>query len=160
MRAIPTARWRSEMLTIFLDTLAHFRGQVLGWGLATFLMSVLTVIRWNIFQDNQEPMRQLLAGEVGDLMGMFGDVTRLTTPGGFLSLALFSFLPLVLGAFAVLAGSGLVVADEESGTLDLVLAHPVSRTALYLGRLLALVAATLIILAIAWVGLIIPMSGT
>ena len=121
------------MRTIFLDRLAHFRGQVLGWGLATFLMSVLTVIRYNIFQDNQEPIRQLLAGEVGDLIRMFGDVTRLTTPGGFLSLALFSFLPLVLGAFAVLAGSGLVVADEESGTLDLVLAHPVSRTALYLG---------------------------
>ena len=106
------------MRTIFLDTLAHFRGQVLGWGLATFLMGVLTVIRYNIFQDNQEPIRQLLAGEVGDLIRMFGDVTRVTTPGGFLSLALFSFLPLVLGAFAVRAGSGLVDdAGKDDGLL-------------------------------------------
>ena len=146
------------MRTIFLDTLVHFRGQVLGWGLATFLMGVLTVIRYNIFQDNQEPIRQLLAGEVGDLIRMFGDVTRLSTPAGFLSLALFSFLPLVLGAFAVLAGSGLVVADEESGTLDLVLAHPVSRTALYLGRLLAFVVATLAILALSWLGFLVAMA--
>src|SRR5262249_60875262 len=130
MKAIPTAPGRSEMRTIFLDTLAHFRGQVLGWGLATFLMGVLTVIRYNIFQDNQEPIRQLLAGEVGDLIGMFGDVTRLTTPGGFLLLALVSFLPLVLAAFAVLSDSGLVVAAEESGMHDLVLAHPVRHTGL------------------------------
>ena len=64
------------MRTIFLYTLARFRGQVLGWGLATFLMGVLAVIRYNIFQDNQELIRQLLAGAVGDLIRMFGDVTQ------------------------------------------------------------------------------------
>ena len=109
-------------------------------------------------QDNQELIRQLLAGSVGDFIRMFGDVDRLTTPGGFLSLAFFSYLPLVLGVFAVLAGSGLVVADEENGTLDLVLAHPVSRTALFLGRLLAFVVATLAILALSWLGFIVAMA--
>ena len=140
------------MATIFLSTLARFRGQVLGWGLALFLMSVVTVWRYKIVQDNQELIRHLLQGSVGTFISMFGDVARLTTPGGFLSLALFSFMPLVLGVFAVLAGSGLVVADEESGTLDLVLAHPISRTALYLGRLLAFAVATLAILALSWLG--------
>jgi ABC-2 type transport system permease protein len=38
------------------------------------------------------------------------------------------------------------------------MAHPVSRTALFMGRLLAFVAATVAILAIAWLGLIVPMS--
>ena len=33
------------MVTIFLYTLARFRGQILGWGLALFLMGVLTVVR-------------------------------------------------------------------------------------------------------------------
>jgi ABC-2 type transport system permease protein len=144
-------------MTIFLHTLARFRGQVLGWGLATFLMGVLTVVRYNIFQANQEPIQQLLAGSVGDIIRMFGDVARLTTPAGFLSLAFFSFMPLVLGAFAVLAGSGLVVADEENGTLDLVLAHPVSRTALFVGRLLAFAVATLAILALSWLGFLVAM---
>ena len=71
---------------------------------------------------------------------------------------MFSYLPLVLGVFAVLAGSGLVVADEESGTLDLVLAHPVSRTALFLGRLLAFAVATLAILALSWLGFLVAMA--
>jgi ABC-2 type transport system permease protein len=54
----------------------------------------------------------------------------------------------------------LLVADEENGTLDLVLAHPVSRTALFLGRLLAFVTSTLAILALSWLGffLAIPWS--
>src|SRR5258708_21956528 len=90
-------------------------------------------------------------------MRMVGDMDRLPPPGGFLSLAFFSYLPLVFGVFAVLAGSGLLVADEENGTLDLVLAHPVSRTALFLGRLLAFGAATLSILVLSWLGFLVAM---
>src|SRR5207248_8557932 len=84
---------------------------------------------------------EILKGSAGRFIGMFGDPTKLMSPEGFLSLAFFSYLPLIMGVFAVLAGSGLLAADEENGTLDLILAHPVSRTALFLGRLLAFVAA-------------------
>jgi ABC-2 type transport system permease protein len=66
-------------------------------------------------------------------------------------------MPLVLGIFAVLAGSGLVVSDEENGTLDLILAHPVSRTMLFFGRSLAFLAETFLIFAIVWLGFIITM---
>jgi ABC-2 type transport system permease protein len=143
--------------TVFVYTLARFRGQVLGWGLALFLMGALAVVRYNLMRDNQELIRQLIAGSAGNFIRMFGDVDRLTTPGGFLSLAFFSYMPLVLGVFAALAGSGLLVADEENGTLDLVLAHPVSRSALFLGRLLAFGAATLTILILSWMGFLVAM---
>jgi ABC-2 type transport system permease protein len=146
------------MATIFLSTLARLRGQVLGWGLALFLMSNLTVVRYGIVQENQAPIRQLLEGSLGTFASMFGDVARLMTPEGFLSLAFFAYMPLIVGVFAVLVGSGLIVADEENGTLDLVLAHPVSRTALFLGRVLAFGAATVAILALSWLGFIVAMA--
>jgi ABC-2 type transport system permease protein len=145
------------VITIFVYTLARLRGQILGWGLALLLMGALAVVRYNLMRENQELIRQLIAGSVGQFIRMFGDIDRLTTPGGFLSLAFFSYLPLVLGVFAVLAGSGLLVADEENGTLDLVLAHPVSRTSLFLGRLLAFGAAILAILALSWLGFVVAM---
>jgi ABC-2 type transport system permease protein len=63
----------------------------------------------------------------------------------------------VLGIFAVLAGSGLVVSGEESGTLDLILAYPVSRTALFFGRALAFIVETVLIFAVVWLGFIIAM---
>jgi ABC-2 type transport system permease protein len=143
--------------TIFFDTLAQFRGQILGWGLALSLMGALAVVRYDLMRENQELVRQLIAGSAGGFIRMFGDVDKLTTPGGFLSLAFFAYMPLVVGVFAVLAGSGLIVADEENGTLDLLLAHPVSRTSLFLGRLLAFVAATAAILALSWLGFIAAM---
>jgi ABC-2 type transport system permease protein len=145
------------VITIFLYTLARFRGQILGWGLALLLMGALAVVRYNLMRENQELIRQLIAGSMGQFIRLFGDIDRLTTPGGFLSLAFFSYLPLVFGVFAVLAGSGLLVADEENGSLDLVLAHPVSRTALFLGRLLAFGAAVLAILALSWLGFVVAM---
>ncbi|MBI1916688.1 MAG: ABC transporter permease subunit [Planctomycetes bacterium] len=145
------------MRTIFRYTLTRFWGQVLGWGLALFLLGAISVARYDIMRDNQEPIKEILKGSAGRFIGMFGDPTKLMSPEGFLSLAFFSYLPLILGVFAVLAGSGLLAADEENGILDLILAHPVSRTALFLGRLLAFVAATMAILALSWLGFIVAM---
>lgn len=146
------------MATIFHYAMARLRGQIFGWGVALFFMGALAVVRYDLMQGNRELIRQLMKGSVGQFVRMFGDIDRLTTPAGFLSLAFFSYMPLVLGVFAVLNGSGLIVADEESGTLDLVLAHPVSRTAFFVGRLLAFVAATLVILALSWLGFVVAKS--
>ena len=55
-------------------------------------------------------------------------------------------------------GSGLLVSDEENGTLDLILAYPVSRTALFAGRVLAFIVTSVAILGLAWLGLALPMS--
>jgi ABC-2 type transport system permease protein len=144
--------------TIFGYTLGRFRGQVLGWGLALFILGLLSAARYDVMQENQKTIQELVKGSAGKFLRMFGEPSQLTTPEGFLSLAFFSYLPLVLGVFAVLAGSGLLAADEEGGTLDLVLAHPVSRTSLFLGRLLAFAAATLAILALSWLGFVVAMS--
>jgi ABC-2 type transport system permease protein len=146
------------MTTIFRAALRRLRGQIIGWGLALCLLSVLTAARYEIVRENQEQMRQLLKGSAGKVAAMFGDTSKLTTPEGFLSLSLFSYLPLVLGVFAVLAGSGLLAADEEAGTLDLILAHPVRRTSLFAGRLLAFVAALVAVLALSWLGFIVAMT--
>jgi ABC-2 type transport system permease protein len=67
-------------------------------------------------------------------------------------------LPLLLGVFAVIVGSGLIAGDEENGTLDLILAHPVRRFDLLTGRWLAFCVALLGILIIAWLGLILAGS--
>jgi ABC-2 type transport system permease protein len=144
--------------TIFGYALGRFRGQILGWGLILFLLGLMATARYDVMRENQAMVRQMMQGSMGQLIRMFGDPARLMTPGGFLSMSFFSYMPLVVGVFAVLAGSGLLAADEESGTLDLLLAHPVSRTALFLGRLLAFVVATAAILALSWLGFIVAMS--
>jgi ABC-2 type transport system permease protein len=147
------------MMAVFRYTLRRFRGQILGWGIALALLGVLLVSMYDSFAVQQEQFEDLLELYPPELTAFFGDMSSMfATPEGFVSVEFFSFMPLVLGIFAVLMGSGLLVSDEENGTLDLILAHPVSRTTLFLGRLLAFVAATVTILAITWLGLIVPMS--
>ena len=145
------------MSTVFRYTLARFRGQILGWGTALFLLGLMMVSFYDTIAEQREQFEQLLQYYPREMMAFFGDITSFTTPEGYLSAEYFSILPLILGIFAVLIGSGLLASDEERGTLDLVMAYPVSRTALFMGRLLAFVVATVAIFAIAWLGIVISM---
>jgi ABC-2 type transport system permease protein len=134
-------------------------GQVLGWGIALALISAGIASFYATIARQQESLQQLINSYPPELLAFFGDATAVFTPAGFLGVELFSLMPLILGIFAILSGSGLLAADEENGTLDLFLAHPISRAQLYAGRLAAFVTAIVAILAIIWVGLILGARG-
>ncbi len=146
------------MTTIFRYTLRRFRGQILGWGIALALLGVLLISMYDSFAGEQELFAELLEMYPPEISAFMGDLSAMATPEGWVSLEFFSYMPLILGIFAVLMGSGLLVSHEESGTLDLIMAHPVSRTALFMGRLLAFVTATVAILVITWLGLVVSMT--
>ncbi len=143
------------MITIFIHSLSRSRGTILGWGLSLALLGGYLMNFYDTFAGQQEQLQQLLAQYPPELMAAFGGMSEIFTPHGYVNVEFFSYMPLILGIFAVLTGSGLLAGDEESGTLDLVLAHPVSRTAIYLGRLAAFVVSTLAILFIAWLGFVV-----
>ena len=145
------------MFPIFRHALSRSRGQILGWGISLALLGVYVVAFYNTISSQKEQFEQLLKAYPPELMAFFGDMSAMFTPSGYLTVYFFSYMPLVLGIFAVLAGSGLVVSGEESGTLDLILAYPVSRTALFFGRALAFIVETVLIFAVVWLGFIIAM---
>ena len=146
------------MLTVFRYALRRFRGQILGWGIGLALLAMLLISVFDSFAAQQEQLEALIEAYPPEFTAFFGDLSGFATPEGFVSIEFFSYMPLILGIFAVLVGSGLLVSDEEQGTLDLILAHPVSRTALFAGRLLAFVVATAAILAITWLGFGVALS--
>ena len=148
------------MLTLFRQAFRRYRGSIVGWGLSLGLLGMYVISFYETFAAQQDSLEQLLASYPPEMLAFFGDFTQMFTPEGFLSVEFFSFMPLILGIFAVLAGSGLVAADEENGTLDLLLAHPISRPTLVAGRWLAFVAATTAILGLAWLGLVVGLQST
>ena len=75
------------------------------------------------------------------------------TPQGFIALRYFAFLPVILGIYGSVSGSGLLAADEERGILDFVLAHPVSRGQLFWGRVVAFTVSLSCIIGFGWLGL-------
>jgi ABC-2 type transport system permease protein len=150
-----------QMLTTWRYTLSSFRGQIIGWGLGVAALGLILVPFYDVFMDQQQDFLQMIESYPPEFLAFFGgDATAIATPEGYLGMYGFSLLPIILGIFAVIAGSGLLASDEESGRLDLIVAHPVSRAALFWGRLLAFMAASLGILAVGWLGFSILLGGS
>ncbi len=149
------------MFAEFKHTLRRLRGQMIGWSIGLVLYGVLMV---KLFDSiiGIEGFEQLIASYPEELMAFFGgsDMLALTTPKGYLDVYYFGYMPVIIGIFAVSVGAGLLVGDEEKGILDLVMAHPVSRTALFWGRLLGFAVATIVILLLSWLSWVLPAGST
>jgi ABC-2 type transport system permease protein len=146
------------MFTEYRYNLSRLRGQIIGWGIGLFLLGLLLVPFFDSFAQDQQALEQMLEIYPEEFTAFFGDFTAFATPEGFLDIEFFSYMPLILGIFSVLAGSGLIAGDEESGRLDLIMSHPIRRFTLLGARIGALVTATLAICVIAWLGIVIPME--
>jgi ABC-2 type transport system permease protein len=147
------------MGAVFRYTLIRFRGRILAWGIALAALGLFIIPFYDVYLEQEESMLQLMESYPPEVMAFFGGMADILSPAGFLDGQLAT-LPLILGIFAVLAGSALLARDEESGRLDLILAHPVSRLSLFGGRLAAFIAATLGILTLCWLGFSIPLGGS
>jgi ABC-2 type transport system permease protein len=142
-----------RLWTTFRYTFTSLRGQILGWGLGLGLFGLMIVPMYETFAGQQEQFQQMIASYPPEFLAFFGaTVDSMLTPTGFLGMYAFSMLPVIIGIFAVLAGSGLIVSDEERGRLDLIMAHPAGRSAFFFGRFLGLLAACLAIMLLAWLG--------
>ena len=151
------------MRTVFTYTLRRYRGQIIGWGMAMFLYGAINIPFYDFLVKDISAFDQLVKLIPPEAWAFFGafDVRSYASPIGYLGLQYFDVMAvLILGTFVALVGSGLLASDEESGRLDLILAHPVSRASLFWGRAMGFAAATIIILFLSWLGLVLPMSFT
>ena len=138
--------------------LRNAQGQILGWGIGLALLGLLIVPMYESFAAQGEVFEDMMELFPAEIMVFFGDLGNMATPEGWLSIEFFSYMPLILGIFAIQSGTGLLAKDEEGGTLDLVIAHPVSRMSLYIGSYLAFLFSLAAVLLIAWLGIILPVG--
>lgn len=148
------------MKTIFLYTFGRMRGQILSWGLGLAVLAGWLTSFYDTLADQADQLLQMINAYPKEVMVFFGDMNQIFTPAGYLQVEFFSYMPLIVGIFAILAGSGLLAAEEESGALDLILAQPVSRRCLFGGKLLALILAITAILVLLWLGFILVIPNT
>jgi len=151
------------MWTEFMYSLKKMFGSVMGWGLGFALLGLYLVPFYKSFAKPEQMniLNQLLNAMPKELMVFFGDTGSMSTPLGFLSIEYYSYIPVILGIFAISAGSGLLSRDEEKGILDITLSLPIQRWQFFLARFIAFVVALGMILVLSWLGLAIPsISGS
>ena len=147
------------MLAELKHTLRRKRGQIIGWAIGLALYGLLMASMFDSIV-GIEGFADLMAAYPEDLAAFFGGLTAITTPKGYLDIYYFEYMPVIIGIFAVSVGAGLLVSDEEKGILDLIMSHPVGRTALFWGRVLGFLVATLLILFVSWLSWVLPAQGT
>lgn len=142
------------MIAEYAATLAKLRGRLLAWGLGLGIYSFWMIALYqNVAQIDIEVYLEAFPEE---MLAFFQGITELATPQGYLDTYYFNYMPIIVGILAVGVGASMLVRDEEEGILDLVLAHPISRHALFWGRYLSLVTGVAVALLLGWLGWILP----
>lgn len=130
------------------------RVTAIGGGLLSFSLALMYVLMFPWVQDAFEGI------ELPAIYESFGGgAGSITEPAGFLATEYFSFVPLVIIIFAVVAGTAATAGEESAGTLDLLLAQPVTRRRVVMEKAAGLTAAVSVAMVAgapgAWIGQLI-----
>jgi len=134
---------------VSLATLRGLRWHITWYGVGLALYAAFMVWLFPVFED---ALGAVAAEYPPEIMAFFGATGDLTNPRVFMQVEYFSFAPIILVIYGVVCGTGLLAGDEGRGTLEPLLAQPISRTAVYLSRVAALLGGLLLILAVNAIG--------
>ena len=145
----------SNIITIASYSLKRSFSIILGWGIPLMLLGIITIPFYDLVAENEKQLRPVLDTLKPLLKSFVGgdEAAQVFTPEGFIALRYFAFLPVVMGIFGSVYGSGLLAADEERGILDFLMAHPISRSQIFWGRLLSFLLSLILIIGFGWFGL-------
>lgn len=141
---------------MFRRWLWESRWSALGYGLGAAAYVLIIIAFYPSIRDNTAQLEELLSIYPEAMKKAFG-IDDFGTLAGFLGAeALNVIWPLIVGVFAIMAGSAVVAQEVDSGTVDLWLSVPERRSRLLLGKVAALVVVALVIvvitLAAIWLG--------
>lgn len=129
----------ASLHSVFGRTLHEHRRSLAGWSAGLFFFAVLMAALYPTIRDNPQ-IAGLRESYPKALRSLFA-ITDLTTGTGFIRAEVFSLVgPLLLIILAVLWGGDLIAGEEDRGTIDILLANPVSRTRVLLEKWAALMA--------------------
>ena len=140
-------------MSVFTHSLRSQRRALIAWFVGLAATGALIVASFGQMAANLAEYTQLLESYPEEILAFLGiEAADMTTAAGFLRAELSSWIPAVVMVFAVLAGSKATAAEEESGTLDLLLAAPVSRTMVMLQKGAALAVSVAVVVGGLWAG--------
>lgn len=148
------------MFAIFQRKLFKNWLMILGWGIGLALLGYLLFDMYETFFIEDVAIAQIMDAFPEQAMAFFGGDVDLSTPEGFLHIEFFSYMPVILGFLVISSAASLITKQEEEGTLEIVVAQPISRSAVFWSRLLALLMSVILLLVVAWGGFAMGLART
>ena len=133
------------MLNLFKHELFSRRMMILIWGIGLTLWGSLYIY---IFPEIKDQMGMFAEMEIMKAFGM-DDVS---TMEGWVASIVIQVMPIVLGVYTIILATGTLAGEEESGTLELVVAMPLKRWQVVTMKTLALLLVLFLIMVIFSIG--------
>ena len=147
------------MFTEIKNTLRKNRGSIIGWGIGLFAYAFFLADFYSEAIAMADEFEAMLASYPEEMLAFFPNIMDAVSPVGYIDTYFFSIMGVLAGVFAISICTNLFIGEEEKGILDLILAHPIHRNQLFLGRLIGFLLAAVVVLAFSWIGWIIPAQG-
>lgn len=126
------------MRPIIRWTLWQRRWSTMWWSIGVLGFILLNMVFYPTFKNQAEELTKSFASIPKAALQLFGGSSDFFSPVGFLnSQIFFLMLPLLLTILAVSLGSSLIAREEQDGTLETLLARPLSRGRVMAGRVIA-----------------------
>jgi ABC-2 type transport system permease protein len=140
---------------VFLKTLRDRRRSLIGWTIGLIAYSIFILAFFPTIRDSAGDFEDILESIPPALRAISGrDVVDIASPVGYLNTQVFNLMaPLLLLVFAIGFGARTVAGEEQEGTLELVLAAPIPRWRLVTEKFAAMLAGTVVLGVVLWVGL-------
>jgi ABC-2 type transport system permease protein len=142
---------------VTLKTLRDLARGLVWWSLGLVALVALIAGAFPTVRDNTE-LNKLVQNYPEAIKGLvsFGGVVDYTSGPGYLGSELFAFMvPLLFLVAAIGAGSRAIGGEEERGTLDLLLALPLSRRRLVVEKLAALLGELVALGLVLWLAVVV-----
>jgi len=143
-------------MTVFLKFLEDRRRSSLWWGLGIMAAVVFTLAFYPSVK-GQDDLDQVLEDLPAGVQAVFGfeEGIPISSAPGYLQLRLFASVGIILLLIlAVAAGASAVGGSEEDGSLELLLANPVTRRRVFFERYLAVAASVAAFSALMFAGVV------
>lgn len=135
---------------VFWKTLHDQRWQIIGFGLAMAVMAATAVWLWPSVRDTLQNFKIPPA-----IQALLGSDLDLSTASGYLSGRYFSWTIILALVYVIIAGTAAIAGEEGAGTMDLLLAQPVTRRAIIAEKFAATALGAVLIIAAGYVGFLV-----
>lgn len=143
--------------SVYWKTLRDQRKALVWWAVGLVALVGLYVAVYPTVRDRPE-LNRLIEEYPEVIKALIGGAAGIdfTSPAGYLNNELFSFVgPLVFLVFAIGLGASAIAGEEDRGTIDLLLATPLSRDRLVLEKAAALATLVGVLGLVLWLSLVI-----
>jgi len=150
----PRPRGHLMLRNVYLKTLRDSKRSILYYSIGSIALGLYVTLFYPTIRD-ATGFADFLEQLPETLQSIIGDAETYTTAEGFLNAEVFSFMgPMVFGVFAIMAGTAAIAGEEESHTLDQLLANPISRRSVLLQKAGSMMTSMAVLSVALWVGLV------